>query len=50
MKGDLNLQSRGPGKVNAEPIPAALIAAGHFGRRMTELLLNIALINLSGAC
>lgn len=33
-------------QVDPEPVTAALVFAGHFCRRMTELLLHVALIDL----
>src|SRR6056297_1178446 len=40
------LQPRGLGQVYPEPITPSLIPAGHLGRGMPELLLDIALIDL----
>src|SRR6056297_3342335 len=40
------LQPRGLGQVYPEPITPTLIPAGHLGRGMPELLLDIALIDL----
>ena len=39
------LQPCGLCKVHAEPIPPALIAPRHLGRNVSELFLNIALVD-----
>jgi len=43
------LQSCGLGKVHAEPIATALVASGHLGRSMSELLLDVTFIHLGAA-
>lgn len=41
------LQSCGLGDVHPEPVPAALIPAGHFGVGVAKLLLHMPLLNLN---
>ena len=40
------LQSRGLRQIDPEPVSAALVTAGHFGRGMAELFLHMALVDL----
>ena len=42
-------QPRSFGKVDAEAVAAALVAAGHLGRGVTEWLLDVSLVHLSAA-
>ena len=44
--GRVSLQSRRLGEIDAKAVAAALIAAGHFGGNVPELLLHIALVDL----
>jgi Replication protein C C-terminal region len=39
-------QARRLGQIDPEPIAAALVAPGHFGRDVAELLLHVALVDL----
>ena len=41
-----NLEACGFGEVDPEPFPPALIAAGHLGAGMAQVLLHVALIDL----
>ena len=34
------------GQIDPEPVAAALVAPGHFGRGVAELLLHVALVDL----
>jgi hypothetical protein len=42
------LQPRGLGEVDPEPVPLALVAAGHLGTRVAELFLHVAFVGLRG--
>ena len=42
----LRSESRRLGEIDPEPVAAALVAAGHFGRGVAELLLDVALVDL----
>ena len=37
----------GLGQIDPKPVPAALIAAGHLGRCMSELLLHVAFVDFA---
>ena len=41
-------ESGGAGEVYPEPVAAALVAAGHFGAGVAEVLLDVPLVGLSG--
>lgn len=45
LKGIWILQPHSFGEVYPEPVAAALVAAGHLGRSLAELLLNKALVD-----
>ena len=49
LKPVLPLQSCRFCQIHPEPFPSPLIAAGHFGRSVTELFLDVAFIHLSAA-
>ena len=42
------LEPRRLGQVDPEPVPAALVASGHLGGGVPELLLDMALVDLGG--
>ena len=41
-------QACGLGEIDAEPVAPALVAAGHLGAGVAELLLDVALVDLGG--
>lgn len=44
-----DLQSGGFGEIHTESVPAALIATSHLGRNVSEMLLDVALVDLGAA-
>jgi integrase len=49
LDADIRSEPRGLCQVHAEPIAAALVAPGHLGRDVAELLLDVALVYFGGA-
>lgn len=49
LAGLIVSEPRGLGQIDPEPVPSALVAAGHFGGGVAELFLDVAFIDFGAA-